>query len=154
MTIPQRSEAHVSGLDHVGVACADLDRALAFFAGVLGIPVRDRGDLTTDAGMAVGHAALRGRFADLDLGEGRTLELLEIHHPPGAPIVNDPLRPGGTHLALRVEGIEQLAERARAAGYPARTAQPVTLTEPGFWHGARILYLDAPGGITVELIER
>jgi hypothetical protein len=30
----------------------------------------------------------------------------------------------------------------------------VTLTEPGFWHGARILYLDGPGGITVELIER
>lgn len=145
----------ILGLDHVGITCTDLDRTLEFFAGVLGIPVRHRGELTAaDAGRAVGHADLRGRVADLDLGEGRTLELLEIHRPSRPRIDNDPLCPGGTHLSLRVNGIDTLAGRAREAGYPTRSPYPVELAEPGFWHGARMIYIEGPDGMSVELIER
>jgi catechol 2,3-dioxygenase-like lactoylglutathione lyase family enzyme len=143
----------VTGLDHFGLACSDLDRTVAFFAEVLGIPVRAEGALD-GAGAAVGVPGLRGRFADLDLGEGRTLELFEIHHPRGAPLANDPLRPGGTHLALRVSGIAELAARARAAGYPTRSPEPVELDEPGFWHGLRTIYIDGPEELRIELVER
>jgi catechol 2,3-dioxygenase-like lactoylglutathione lyase family enzyme len=143
----------VIGLDHVGLACAALERTLPFFTEVLGIPVREQGELV-GAGAAVGVPELRGRFADLDLGEGRTLELFEIHHPRGARVANDPLRPGGTHLALRVDGIAELAARARAAGYTTRSPEPVELDEPGFWHGVRTIYIDGPDELRVELIER
>jgi catechol 2,3-dioxygenase-like lactoylglutathione lyase family enzyme len=145
----------VIGLDHVGLACADLDRAVAFFVDVLGIPVREQGELDAEgAGAAVGVTNLRGRFADLDLGEGRTLELFEISRPRGEPIPNHPLRPGGTHLALRVTGIAELAARARAAGYSTRSPEPVEIEEPGFWHGLRTIYVDGPDELRVELVER
>jgi catechol 2,3-dioxygenase-like lactoylglutathione lyase family enzyme len=144
----------VEGLDHVGLACADLDRTVAFFAEVLGIPVRSRGELDGHAGAAVGVPDLRGRFADLDLGADRTLELFEIHRPPGARVENDPLRPGGTHIALSVTGITELATRARAAGYTTRSPEPIELSEPGFWHGLRTIYIDGPEDLCVELVER
>ena len=35
----------VLGLGHVGLGCADLERALKFDCRTLGIPVRDRGEL-------------------------------------------------------------------------------------------------------------
>jgi len=144
----------VIGLDHFGLACADLERTVAFFTEVLGIPVRERGELDAGAGAAVGASDLRGRFADLDLGEGRTLELFEIERPRRERVANDPLSPGGTHVALRVTGIAELAERARAAGYSTRSPEPVELSEPGFWHGLRTIYIDGPDELRVELVER
>lgn len=143
----------VLGLDHVGLSCANFDRAVAFFSGLLEVPVRDRGDLGGEAGTVTGHADLRGRFADLDLGAGRTLELFEIVEPQSEPVVPGALRPGGGHLALRVRGIDALVARLAEAGYAARST-PVELGEPGFWHGARVVYVDGPDGVVVELIER
>jgi catechol 2,3-dioxygenase-like lactoylglutathione lyase family enzyme len=143
----------IRGLDHVSVTCADLERSLAFFNGVLGIPVRDRGALVgpeIDAVLGVGGVA--GRFADLELGEGRTLELLEYRRPAAPPLDVAVHRPGAGHLALRVDDVDGLAGRLRAAGFAPGAA--VTLTQPGFWQGARILYVQDPDGAVVELIQR
>jgi catechol 2,3-dioxygenase-like lactoylglutathione lyase family enzyme len=145
----------VVGVDHVGLSCSDLEESVEFFAGLLGITIRSEGLLNGGrAGSAVGHPELRGKYADLDLGEGRTLELFEIHAPKGEPLTPDALRPGGGHLALRVQDIDVLAERVRAAGYPLASEAPVDLVEPGFWHGARVVYVTGPDGLVIELIER
>src|SRR3954471_13681527 len=65
----------------IGLACVDLDRAVAFFLEVLGIPVRDRGELVGEgAGAAVGVTDLRALRRPRP--RWRTLELFEIHHPP------------------------------------------------------------------------
>ena len=150
-----RNKPVVEGLDHVGLSCADLDAAIEFFSGVLGIAVRSEGDLNGGrAGAAVGHPELRGRYADLDLGAGRTLELFEIHEPHGEPLCPDPLRPGGGHLALRVDDIDAVLERVNAAGYESASPAAIDLEEPGFWHGARVVYVTGPDGIVIEFIER
>ena len=144
----------VRGLDHVSVTCADLDRSLAFYHGMLGIPVRSRGQLAGPAIDAVlGHYGVDGAFADLELGEGRTLELVQYRTPHGAPLAIEVHRPGAGHLALRVDDVDWLADRLRENGYGPGAA--VTLDEPGsFWHGARILYVQDPDGAVVELIQR
>ncbi|HWI22491.1 MAG TPA: VOC family protein [Baekduia sp.] len=144
----------VIGIDHVGFSCADLDGALEFFCDVLGVPLRTRGELVGgSAGEAVDHPELRGRYADLDLGDGHTLELFEIAEPRGEPITPDALRPGGGHCALRVRDIDDLVARVIAAGYEP-VAKTVQFDEPGFWSGARVVYVRGPGGIVIELIER
>lgn len=145
----------VVGVDHVGLSCSDLDESVEFFSGLLGIDVRSEGLLNGGrAGSAVGHPELRGRYADLELGEGRTLELFEIHAPRGEPLTPDALRPGGGHIALRVRDIDALAERVSAAGYGLASAAPVDLEESGFWHGARVIYVKGPDGLVIEFIER
>jgi len=144
----------VGGLDHVSVTCADLERSLAFYHGMLGIPVRSRGQLAGPAIDAVlGHDGVDGAFADLELGEGRTLELLQYRRPHGAPLDVAVHRPGAGHLALRVDDVDALARRLEQAGCAPGAA--VTLDKPGsFWHGARILYVQDPDGAVVELIQR
>ncbi len=144
----------VRGLDHVSVTCADLERSLAFYHDVLGIPVRDRGELAGPGVDAVlGVEGVDGAFADLELGEGRTLELLQFRRPHGAPLDIAVHRPGAGHLALRVDDVDALARRLEHAGFAPGAA--VTLDAPGsFWHGARILYVQDPDGAVVELIQR
>lgn len=145
----------VTGLDHVSVSCADLSRSLAFYHGLLGIPVRDRGRIggeSLDAVLGVDGAA--ASYADLELGEGRTLELLAFEHPADEPLAPAVHRAGAGHLSLRVEGLDDLVAVLRAAGAELQSAAPVALEEPGFWHGARVVYVRDPDGATVELIER
>lgn len=144
----------VIGLDHVSVSCANLDRSLAFYHHLLGIPVRDRGrieDGSTAEILGVDHVT--ARYADLDLGDGRTLELLAYEEPAGDPLAVEVHRPGAGHLSLRVECIDALCDRLQAAGSSTASPAPVTITEPGFWHDARVLYVSDPDGAVVELIE-
>lgn len=139
----------VTGLDHASVTCADLERSLAFYRDALGIPVRDRGSLGgPEVAQMLGVEAVDADFADLDLGEGRTLELLSFRTPAAPPDEAPMHAPGSGHLSLRVEDLDGLVARVGA------DATPVTLAEPGFWQGARVVYLRDPDGATVELIER
>ena len=143
------------GLDHASVQCADLDRSLGFYHGLLGIPVRERGDLDGGSAAAIaGVPGLRTRFADLVLGDGRVLELIEtpVGGPGTAPAQH--IRNVCGHLALRVDDADAAFARMRAAGCPTGSDGPVTIDEPGAWHGARAFYVQDPDGVTVELIER
>jgi catechol 2,3-dioxygenase-like lactoylglutathione lyase family enzyme len=141
-------------LDHVSVTCADLDRSIAFYRDVLGLPLLGRGDADEpELSVLTGLPGTRLRWAELDLGGGRVLELVEYLHPRGRelrPSVHDA---GAGHLALAVEDIEAAYARLVAAGARVRSA-PVRLTEEGDWNGVRILYVSDPDGATVELVER
>lgn len=144
----------VRGLDHVSVSCGDLERSLAFYHGVLGIPIRDRGRIQDGVLAAVlGEPHAVADYADLELGDGRTLELLAYAAPAGAPLHPRVHRPGAGHLALRVEDLDALCTAVRAAGFRVDPAAPATIAEPGFWQHARIVYATDPDGVSVELIE-
>lgn len=146
----------VLGLDHVAVTCADLERSLRFYRGLLEIPLRERGELRGgSAGEILAMPQLVARFADLDLGDGRTLELLEFAVPEAERLPAALRRPPGPgHLSLRVDDAQRLHRRLADAGCGPHGAGPVTIDEPGFWHGARAFYVADPDGVTVELIER
>jgi diaminopimelate decarboxylase len=141
-------------LDHVGVAVSDLDRSLRFYAGLLGLRLRDRGeDGGADLEDLTGLPGARIRWADLDAGGGRVLELLEYVTPVAAPGAAPPNAPGVAHVGLAVPDLSSALERLAEAGVPVRFARPVRL-HGGDWDGVSCLYASDPDGLTVELLER
>jgi len=93
------------------------------------------------------------RWADLDLGDGHVLELLEFVEPQGKPLEKVLWDPGAGHIGLRVDDIDAVRARLRDAKVEVRS-EPVTLEEPGPWFGVRVLYAIDPDGTWVELVER
>ena len=123
----------------------------------VGSPAHDRdrvarGQVARIVG-ASGAANLSGvRWADIELSGGQVLELIEYIDPRGAPSRPAANDPGATHISLRVGDIEAIHGRLRQAGVPVRT-DPIELTAPGAWQGARCFYASDPDGVTVELIQ-
>lgn len=141
-------------LDHVSVTCADLDRSVAFYRDVLGLRLLGRGSAEEpELSVLTGLAGTRLRWAELDLGGGQVLELVEYLHPRGGRLEPSVHEAGSGHLALAVEDIDAAYARLLAAGARVRS-EPVRLTEEGDWNGVRVVYLSDPDGVTVELVER
>ena len=68
----------ILGLDHVSVTTGDIARSLAFYRDLLELPVRSVGELSGDEVERItGVPGARLLSADLDLGRGQVLELLE-----------------------------------------------------------------------------
>ena len=143
----------VSGIDHFSVTCGDLDRSLSFYGDLLGARLRARGQAEDSAEFEVtGIDDAHVRWADLELPDGRVLELLEFVRPRGTArraAVNDP---GATHISLRVDDIEAAHGRLAAAGV-SLTGPPVLIEAEGPWQGVRCLYATDPDGVNVELLQ-
>jgi catechol 2,3-dioxygenase-like lactoylglutathione lyase family enzyme len=137
----------VTGLHHTGLVVSDLDRSLGFYRDLLGIPVRELvEDVSPEVVSAAGWKDQRARIADLDLGEGRVLELIERTGGTGAAS-------GSIHIALEVDDVREAWRRVTAAGYATRS-EPVTLHDAGpYWSGATIVYVSDPDGTAIELVE-
>lgn len=144
----------VLGVDHVSVTVGDLERSLGFYHDLLGIPVHGTGVEESAAVTAiVGVEHARFRYADLDLGHGHILELLQYLSPKGTPHRPSVYDPGSGHIAVRVDDLDAMLAKLRAAGIQARS-DPVELEEPAWWAGARVVYVTDPDGATVELVQR
>jgi Lactoylglutathione lyase and related lyases len=143
----------VLGLDHVSVTTGDIARSLAFYRDLLGLSVRSVGELTgEEVERITGVPGARLLSADLDLGRGQVLELLE-YVGAGEGSALPPERPGSGHIGLTVDDVDAIHNELIDAGWAVRSA-PVELTEPGDWFGARCMTVLDPDGVTVELVER
>jgi catechol 2,3-dioxygenase-like lactoylglutathione lyase family enzyme len=141
------------GLDHVSVTSGDLDRSLAFYGDLLGLELRARGEAEGSSEFEItGIPDASVRWADLQLPHGQVLELIEYVDPPGTPSRPQTNDPGATHISLRVADIDATYERLRHANVSVRS-EPVKMTAPGAWNGARAFYAADPDGVTVELIQ-
>ena len=139
----------VTGLHHASLTVADLDRSLHFYRDLLGVPVREQVDAAGDVFSAVsGDASEHVRIADLDLGDGRVLELIEDRDHPA------PTDHAGSHIAFQVDDIVATYRRLVKAGVPARS-KPLPLgPEAGrHWAGCIVVYMTDPDGATVELVQ-
>lgn len=139
----------VTGLHHASLTVADLDRSLHFYRDLLGVPVREQVDAAAETFAAVsGEAAQHVRIADLDLGDGRVLELIERRDGPA---------PGdhrGGHIAFQVDDIVATHRRLVKAGVKARSKpQPLGPEAGRHWAGCIVVYLTDPDGATVELVQ-
>ena len=144
----------VRGIDHAGITVGSVAAALVFYRDLLGLRVADEGeDGGPEVEAIVGLTGVRMRYAELELGGGHQLEILEYVTPEGTPLRQRPCDPGASHLALRVDDVDVVWERLRAAG--ARVGSPpVTITAPGPWNGVRCAYVEDPDGRSVELVQR
>lgn len=125
-------------LDHLGIAVADLSKALAFFRDVLGLPL--------DMSEEIASQRVRAHF--LHAGDP-TLELLEPTAPE-SPIAKylDRRGPGLHHVAFRVDDIEAALARLKSLGVRLIDEKP----RPGA-EGALVAFVhpSAAHGVLVEL---
>jgi methylmalonyl-CoA/ethylmalonyl-CoA epimerase len=125
-------------LDHVGIAVASLDEALAFYRDTLGLEVEPPQEI----------ASQRVRAHFVAVGEA-TLELLEAT-APDSPIARFLERrgPGMHHVALRVEDIEAALAELKTRGVRLIDETP----RPGA-HGSLVAFLhpSSTHGVLVEL---
>ena len=144
----------VLGIDHAGITVTSIPAALGFYRDLLGLRVTDEGeDSGPELDAITGLSGVRIRYAELDLGGGHLLEVIEWVPAEGRALLQSPADPGASHLALRVDDIDAVCERLAAAGVTI-PGRPTTITAPGAWHGARCVYVEDPDGRTVELVER
>jgi methylmalonyl-CoA epimerase len=125
-------------LDHIGIAVADLDTALAFYRDALGLEIEESEEV----------AAQRVRAHFIPVGEP-ALELLEAT-TPDSPIARylEKRGPGIHHITLRVDDIDAVlaALKARGVRLVDETARPGA-------EGARVAFIhpSAAHGVLVEL---
>ena len=143
----------ILGLDHVSVTTGDIARSLAFYRDLLGLPVRAVGELSgEEVERITGVPGARLLSADLDLGNGQVLELLEyVGAEEGAALPLE--RPGSGHIGLVVDDVDSVHRTLIDAGVTVRSS-PVELSEPGDWNGVRCMTVFDPDGVAVELVER
>jgi catechol 2,3-dioxygenase-like lactoylglutathione lyase family enzyme len=139
-------------LDHVSVTTADLDRSIAFYRDVIGLPLLDRGELDgRELETLIRRRGARARWAELALGRGQVLELLQYVEPAEDAVAPPPWRPGAAHIGLSVDSLDEVLARLDDADVDV--SDVVVLTEPG-WEGVRCAYASDPDGVAVELVQR
>jgi glyoxylase I family protein len=113
-----------SGVHHVSINVDDVDAALDFYVGQLGLtPRSDRPDF-----------AFGGAWLDVGASGG------QVHL-----IAGDPPRPAGQHFAIRVDDVAAVVAELRAAGLPVTDPSPVGASLQAF--------VSDPAGNQVELHE-
>jgi lactoylglutathione lyase len=123
----------VKKLLHTRMRVSDMDQTVAFYTGVLGLEVLER--KTSPRGS---HLAF--------LRVPNSEELIELcSFPPSGPVtVQEDL----VHLAFQVENLDDTIASLSKRGIRV-TDGPTTTSS-----GSRFIFIDAPDGYEVELIER
>jgi lactoylglutathione lyase len=143
----------VQSWSHVGVCCSDLERSTRFYCEVLGF----RQLFTVELGPEVAATMeVEGRFLSRVLARDELrLELLQWLEPePQGDGTRRSMRLLGlTHLAFRVESLEELwavAERAGGGVHPQTRSRLVGQGASG--GDAELVYLTDPDGVRIELM--
>jgi len=125
-------------LDHIGIAVANLDEALAFYRDALGLEIEPAEEVASQR--------VRAHFVPVG---GTALELLE-GTAPDSPISKfvEKRGPGLHHITLRVDDIH-----AALAALKARGARLIDETPRPGAHGALVAFIhpSAAHGVLIEL---
>lgn len=131
----------IKKVDHIGIAVNNLQTALEFYEGILGIKCTGQERVEEQ----------KVTTAFLPLGDTE-LELLESTDPTG-PVARfiEKRGEGLHHIALQVDNIEAALEKMKAAG-----VRLLDETPRGGAGGTKIAFLHpkASGGVLLELTER
>lgn len=150
---PTGSTATANAIHHVGMSVANIDAALAFWEGFLGVPARWRTLLDRPyLGRHVGYPGIRIKVAFIDLPGGNTLEFLD-YQTDKQPLPEATANPGNVHLCLKVADAGTAWRLAVACGAkPIVPDGPVNI-DGGPNLGAKAAYLRIHDGITLELFQ-
>jgi glyoxylase I family protein len=137
----------LQSFSHVGVCVTDLDRSTRFYTEVLGFRMIFSVDFTAELAATM---EADGGFTSRMLGRDDVrIELLHWHdrEVDGDGSRRPMTARGLTHLAFRVEAIEDLFDLAVEYGGSAHRA---TRTDLG--GGVEVVYLTDPDGVRIECI--
>jgi catechol 2,3-dioxygenase-like lactoylglutathione lyase family enzyme len=114
----------ITGISHVGISVANLERSIAFYRDLLGMRVIQQVPMRgANYDAIMGLKGTEGRIAVLRTGN-LEIELLEFRRPASRPVesgrhVSDQ---GISHFAIHVEDIAGLHARLQAAGVSFHSA--------------------------------
>ena len=150
---PSGRLATASAIHHIGMSVVDIEPALAFWEGFLGVPARWRRVLDRPyLGRHVGYPGIRIKAAFIDLPGGNTLELLEYQTDKTA-LPEATANPGNVHLCLKVDDAAAAWRLAVACGARPIVPDGPVAVDGGPNLGAKVAYLRIHDGITLELFE-
>jgi catechol 2,3-dioxygenase-like lactoylglutathione lyase family enzyme len=148
--------APVSRIDSIGITVSDMDRALAFYTGVLPFEVVSETEVQGDAYEHLfGVFGMRARIVRLRLGE-EAIELIDYLAPEGRPVPVDSRSNDEwfQHIALIVSDMDAAYARLRQHNVRHASTGPQTLPE---WNpnagGIKAFYFKNPDGNHVEVLE-
>ena len=139
---------------NVPIVALDRDKCVAFYSGVLGIPVRFDGPVhDADVNRIMGAPPdLAFHITVFFIADG---QMAEHHfHDPGR-VVRDGreagrLRAGTVGSTYRVSGLDEIASKARSIGYECRGPAHIAGAP---YKSARVACITGPNGELVELVE-
>ena len=143
----------VSRLGHTGLTVADMERSLAFYAGILGFDVLQRRVIDQPwLAQLIGMDAAVVDAVDLAVpGTDQVLQLFRFSVPSTEPVSPSMSAPGSVHIAFIVHGMADLLGRL-AEGGVAWLAPPVVITS-GANAGGSLVCVRDPDGVVVEFYE-
>ena len=141
----------VQAFSHLGICVRDPERSMRFYCDLLGFDRVSKlvvSNPDSAALVQLDPLELHSYFVERD---GVRLELLHYVEPghEGEPTARPMNRLGLTHLALRVQGLDELLDRLRGEQFEVIASTRIGSAELG---SAVVFALD-PDGVRVELIE-
>jgi len=108
---PPVSALLIVGFRHTGITVQNMDAALAFYHGLLGLRVMvDR--VSTDGGKFVGVPGASIRICLLEVPDSNVgIELLEYRGADGSAVAGRPVDPGTGHLSFWIKDLDALYSR-------------------------------------------
>ena len=149
----------IRGIDHITLVVDDLDRSVKFYSQTLGLAKNGQAHLEGEwIDDVIGIQGVKADVAYLVPPSGSPrVELLSFSSPP-AKVISDNSLPntiGLRHLALKVDNIDKMLIRLKAAG--ARLlSNPVSVpndVESGASGQKTLCYFLDPDGILLELAQ-
>jgi catechol 2,3-dioxygenase-like lactoylglutathione lyase family enzyme len=148
----------IERIDHVNLVVDDMPATIGFYRDLLGMKLGKQaaiGGPWIDA--MTGLAEVEAEVAFLELPEGPGVELLRYRKPQGTRPegLTRPNTKGLRHFALRVQGLDELAARMKAAGVRLLSeVQEVPAAQVDYAEQRkRLLYCCDPEGNLLELCE-
>jgi catechol 2,3-dioxygenase-like lactoylglutathione lyase family enzyme len=139
----------ITGINHAGLVVKDLEKALEFYHGLLGLKVlarreRDGGPIDKVVGYDSAHLII----ANVGFDQHTSIELIQYANPPpdDRPTEERAVL-GGSHICFDVDDIEE-AHLAIVAGGAVGLNPPVEVAP-----GRKVCYMQDPDGNWIELIE-
>jgi catechol 2,3-dioxygenase-like lactoylglutathione lyase family enzyme len=153
--LPDRAVA-VTAVDSIGMTVSDMDRAVAFYTGVLAFTKTSDEEVDgREYELLTGVFGARMRIVGLRLG-AESLELTEFLAPKGRPIADD-MRPNDRtfqHVAIIVSDMSRAYARLREASVRHGSTGPQRLPD---WNpnagGISAFYFRDPDGHFLEILQ-
>jgi lactoylglutathione lyase len=154
MVPPTSSTWRLSGINHVGLTVADIERSIAFYRDVLGMTLyRRRPHVDNDyVAQQTGYDGVVLNVASFRVADGpTTLEIVQYmtHNRPAADTATN--QPGITHLCVAVDDLQAAYDDLRGKNVRFRSP-PVPITG-GPNVGGLVVYFYDPDGYMLELFQ-
>jgi len=144
----------ITTTDHFSFSVSDIEEALDFFSGALGLEASPIEDVSAEnVRKIVGFPDAHLRISMVNVPGGSRIELIQYVRPKGSCVDSATCNPGAAHIAFQVDDVEKM--------YDDLSGKGIRFINPPEWGpgpgGAGtwgVAYLKGPDEITVELMEK